>query len=252
MQTKLSFGTVQSWAVPFLFVIAFDPGFGMSAVKGVNGRQGPKRAAVEWKAAARWRHGLGSIHGTLFIRRDGIQFQPDRGNPLRWQCEEIQTFYAAPRRLILTGYSNRRWRLPGTRVFRFDLNQAMPAAIAARLARCVGKPSRNANPLARTPAFASLAAHHSRRGSGTNGVLRFRDSGIDYVTASLGDSRSWRWADIQTIANADPYHFRVAGFQEIYEFDLGRPMSRRLFDHIWDQVYAGGLHLAAGNGGESR
>ncbi|HUY12289.1 MAG TPA: hypothetical protein VMX16_01500 [Terriglobia bacterium] len=252
MLTKLSFGSILSWAVAFLLFIALDPGFALGAAYGVNPPRRPKEAAVEWKSAARWKRGLGSVRGTLFIRRDGIRFQPDRGNPWRWQYEEIQTFYATPRRLILTGYSSRHWCLPGTRVFRFDLNHDMPPTIAFRLAKSVGKPSRNVNPLAHTPAFASLAAQHSRRGSGTNGVLRFRNSGIDYVTARPGDSRSWRWADIQTVASPDPYHFRVAGFREIYDFDLERPMSRRLFDHIWERVYARGLQLSPGNGGDGR
>jgi len=154
--------------------------------------------------------------------------------------------------MVITGYTNRHWRLPGTQSFRFDLKEAMPPGVAARLSESVDKPSRNADPLARAAAFASLAARHSRRGAGTNGVLRFLDTGIDYVTASDGDSRSWRWADIQTIAKPDPYHFRVAGFREIYDFNLKQPMSRQLFDCVWDRVYARRLQLAIGKGGDRR
>ncbi|MGH9454533.1 MAG: hypothetical protein ACRD2O_11260, partial [Terriglobia bacterium] len=111
----------------------------------------------------------------------------------------------------------------------------------------VGKPSRNAD-VAHGAAFATLGARHRTRWSGTNGVLQFRDSGIDYVTRRPGDGRSWRWADIQTTANPDPYHFRVAGFQEIYDFDLKQPMSQTLFDRLWDFVYGRGLQLGVKSG----
>ena len=69
-------------------------------------------------------------------------------------------------------------------------------------------------------------------------MLHFRKGGIDYVTAKGRGSRSWQWSDIQTIANPDPYHFRVQGFRETFEFELKQPMSRKLFDRLWDSVYA--------------
>lgn len=208
-----------------------------------------KSMTVEWQTAARWRRRIGSTPGTIVIKPDVIRFEPKRGNPLAWKYEEIQSFYVSARHLVITGYANRGWHFPGVRNFRFGFDQAMPPAIAAWLAERVGKPSRNAD-VGHGAAVATLGAHHRARWSGTNGILQFRDVGIDYVTGSPGDGRSWRWADIQTVANPDPYHFRVAGFQEIYDFDLKQPMPRRLFDEIWDRIYARRLQLAVGNGGD--
>jgi hypothetical protein len=69
--------------------------------------------------------------------------------------------------------------------------------------------------------------------------LRLRDDGIDYLTEGR-DSRNWRWADIQTIANPNPYELRVTAYREIVEFDLKQPLSRSLFERIWDQLYEEG------------
>jgi hypothetical protein len=96
-----------------------------------------------------------------------------------------------------------------------------------------GKPNRNADPDPRAPSFASIPAKHERPFRGSNGELRFSAGGIDFITAVAGDARAWRWADIQTVANPDPYHFRVAGYLETYEFELREPMSAQSFDRLW-------------------
>jgi hypothetical protein len=82
---------------------------------------------------------------------------------------------------------------------------------------------------------------------GSSGTLRFRDDGIDYVTENGRDGRSWRWADIQTLGNPNPYEFRVTGYREIVEFDLKQPMPRDLFERVWDRFYGKGLNLSRGH-----
>ena len=113
----------------------------------------------------------------------------------------------------------------------------MPPVVTEEFARRVRKPVEDGRPHPGASGFASLPARHRTFGGGTNGTLRFRNSGIDYVTVSGRGSRSWRWTDIETIANPDPYHFRVQGYRETFEFELKQPMSRKLFDRLWDAVY---------------
>ncbi len=79
-------------------------------------------------------------------------------------------------------------------------------------------------------------------------MLRLRDMGIDYVSSDGRDSHSWRWSDIQTIANPDPYSFRITAYREIAEFELKQPLPRELFDQLWDRLYARDLNLSAGKG----
>jgi hypothetical protein len=224
--SHIAFGTV-------LAVMAVVP---VPAAVAEHGDQAAAR--LSWESAAHWRHGLTKTPGTLALTDSGIEFRAAKGPPLRWPFVEIQTFDLSPRRLTLTGYENRRWHFHGERRFRFDLESAVPPAVAAELAQRVAKPAENGVPDPHAPAFATLPTRHQTRGGGTNGVLQFRDSGIDYVTDPGHGARSWRWADIQTLALPDPYHLRVGGYRETFGFELKEPMSRELFDRLWNDVYA--------------
>jgi hypothetical protein len=194
--------------------------------------------SLNWQCRANWRHGLKKTSGMLIFNARGVGFQAAKGKHLHWSYEEIQTFKLAPHRFKLTGYQNREWHFHGERSFQFELKSSVPPEVAAQLARCVGKPVKDADPSGNAPAFATLGARHRTRGGGTNGVLRFRDTGIDYVTQGGHGERSWRWQDIQTIANPDPYHFRVGGYREAFTFELKQPMTKQLFDRLWNDVYA--------------
>jgi len=90
-------------------------------------------------------------------------------------------------------------------------------------------------------ATAEIPAHRRAFSGGSNGVIRFRNDGIDYVTKDGRDARSWRWEDIETIANPNPWELRIGGYREIAEFDLKQPLPRALFERIWDRLYGGRL-----------
>ena len=133
------------------------------------------------------------------------------------------------------------------------LSQPMPPGTAAGFTARVGRPAINGDPNPGDPypgaaVIAELPAHHKERFGGSNGTLRLRDDGIDYVAADGRDGRSWRWSDIQTLANPNPWEFRVMAYREIVEFDLKRPLSRELFDRLWNSLYAQDLNVAPPNG----
>lgn len=205
-----------------------------------SARPSPSPASA-WTSKARWHHDWKKTSGTISITESGVRFQPEAGPALEWRFEEIQTLNLFPRELKLTGYENRRWHLHGERSFVFELQSSVPQDVAAELASRVAKPSENGVPDSNAPALATIPARHRTRSGGTNGVLRLRADGIDYVTADGRGARSWRWADIETIARPDPYHFRVSAYREIFSFELKAPMSEGLFDRLWNHVYARGL-----------
>jgi hypothetical protein len=194
-----------------------------------------------WQSPARLHHGLGTVRGTLIVDANGIEFRSDQRFSRRWPFVEIQTFDITPHHFVLTSYENRGWHQPGDHRFRFDFSQAIPPSVATELARRVAKPVRNGDPDPNNPAFAAIPVHHRTRTGGSSGVLRFGDMTIDYVTPAQQDSRSWRWSDIQTIANPDAFHFRVGAYRETFEFELKEPMSPKLFDRLWGKVYGNDL-----------
>ena len=206
--------------------------------------------AIPWQTAGKWHRSLKkAVPGTLLLDQDGIEFRSAKLNR-RWAYVDIHSFKVSLHELTLLTYENRRWHEPGERPFRLTLTDNMPPEIAAQFTERVAKPVLNGAPIPSTAAIAEIPAHHRLWTGGSNGTLRLKDDGIDYVTESGRDSRSWRWADIQTLANPNPSEFRVTAFREIVEFDLKRPLSRDIFERMWDRLYATGLNLSSGHEGQ--
>lgn len=232
-----------------LLVSAAGSGGRMAAGPAVSAAGGESETALNWQSPARFHHGLRAVRGTLVFNVGGVEFRSDGKFSHSWPFIEIQTFDLTPHRFILTSYENRGKHLPGNRRFRFDFTADMPPSVATELARLVAKPVRNAEPDASRAVFDSIPARHTTRTGGSSGALRFYDGGIDYVTSSKTDGRSWRWSDTQTLANPDAFHFRVGAYREIFEFELKHPMSQELFDRLWNDLYARDLDGLRVNGG---
>lgn len=230
-----------SYIALFSLLFCGVPGVPVTARPAPHTAQDPATTSPQWQSPANLRHLITRTRGTLLIDDRGVEFRPPKGPPLRWSYVEIQSFKLSARRLDIETYQNRSRHFPGDRKFHFDLKNGVPPAVAEEFARRVQKPVENGRPNPAAPAMASLPARHRTFGGGTNGVLRFRAGGIDYVAAGGRGSRSWRWSDIETIAHPDPYHFSVQGYRETFDFELKQPMSRKLFDQLWDAVYGRGL-----------
>lgn len=224
---------------------------GCALIVGVGDRlEAATPGAGVWKSVARiHRMPKKPLSGTLIIDSEGVEFRSAKLSR-RWSFLDIHTFDLSKRDFTLTTYENRQWHEPGERRFKFTLAEAIPPSVAAILQERVGRPSRNGAPDATDPAIAEIPARHPKRFGGSNGTLRLRDSGIDYVTSDGRDSRTWRWSDIQTIANPDPYSFRITAYCEISEFELKQPLSRELFDELWTRLYANDLNLSVGRPGD--
>ena len=197
-----------------------------------------------WQTPARMRKSIGSRTGTLKIDSEGIEFQLVKGTEYRWPYIEIKTVDLSSKTLILRGYQNKSLHRPGEKSFRFELTNPLPSPVAAELARRVAKPTRNGDPDPKLESFASIPVRHHRNFGGSNGTLRFSENGIDYVTTAR-DARSWRWADLETLSNPDPYHLLVFGFRDAYAFDLKEPLSQALFNRLTDEINS---HNAAESG----
>ena len=197
-----------------------------------------------WQTPAQWHRVLRkAVPGILLLDDDGVEFRSAKFHE-RWAYVDVHSFELSAKELTLNSYQNRPWHEPGDRNFRFSWTEPMAPDVAARLTDRLGKPVRNGIPAAKAVALLQIPAHHRMWSGGSNGTLRLKEDGIDYVTENGSDSHAWRWVDIQTIANPDPYEFRVTGYREIVDFDLKQPLPRAAFEQIWDRLYAAGLNLS--------
>lgn len=237
------------WTRALLGIIAFASVIGVCVPQAVavgSESSGDSRETtsaspvVQWQTAAQKHRILlfAKDRGTLLIDDKGVAFQSKSGRRQNWAFLDIHTFTLAPHRLVLQTYKNRSLHRPGEQRYRFELKQAVPPAVAASLASALGRPSQNAVPDLESPEIASIPVRHRRVAGGTNGLLRFRNDGIDYVTNTPGDSRSWRWGDLQILSDPDPYRLLVFGYRDTYTFDLKEPLSRTLFDQATDNISA--------------
>jgi len=189
---------------------------------------------VTWTSAAKLHHFAGKEKGDLRIDVDGIEFRPLKGAPIKIPYLEVQTFQLAIHSLSIKTYENRKTRL-GVVQYRFDFDQAVPPSVGAEMAKYVRRPSQNAIPNPDSQGVV-IAAHHRTTTGGTNGVLRFHNGGLDYVSSASGDSRSWRWADLQTLSSPDPYQLLVFGYRDTYTFDLKEILPQSLYYRSVDAI----------------
>jgi hypothetical protein len=202
----------------------------------VPSRNFPQQAV--WESPARLRHGLiGGAAGTLRADSQGIEFMPRKGASMRWTFDQIKDLDLQKHRVVLLGYDNRKWDLPGTRRYDLEFENEITPAVVSSLTEKMGRPVRNRVPDPDAPAITVIAVRRSEHFGGSNGLLRIRQQGIDYITAQPGQSRSWRWRDLQTLSNPDPYHLLVFGYQDSYAFDLKETFSQDLFDHLSDEIW---------------
>ena len=199
-------------------------------------RNSPQPAAWEWPA--RLRHGMiGGTAGILRTDSQGIEFVPMAGASAHWGFNEIKDLDLQKDRMVVVGYENRKWDIPGTRRFELEFKKEITPAVAASLTGEIDRPVRNRVPDPDAPAITVIAVRRSGNFGGSNGLLRIRLQGIDYVTAQPGQSRSWRWLDLQTLSNPDPFHLFVFGYRDSFAFDLKEPLSRKVFNHLSDEIW---------------
>lgn len=226
---------------PVLFVLALSAslllslqGTRVGMAQGVNHFDSEK-SFIAWQSPAKLHQLLGSMKGNFSIAASGIEFLGANHRTEQWAFQDVQTFRLTPHGLDIKTYQDRKRRLPGVEEYKFDLGDAVPPSIADELAREVQRPSQNDVPFSASQGDA-IPVYHRRLVGGTNGVLQLRDGGIDYVTSTAGDSRSWRWADLQTLSNPDPWHLLVFGYRDTYAFDLKEVMPQALYYRLVDAL----------------
>jgi len=190
-----------------------------------------------WQSPAKLRRAVGSKKGDLLVGANGIEFRSGKGQTLKLPYLEVQTFHLSPHSLVIETYQNRKKHMPGVERLRFEMTESVSPQVAADLAKEVQRPSQNAVPDPTVQGIV-IPAHHRSLAGGTNGILRFRDGGIDYVTNAPDDSRSWRWADLQTLSSPDPYHLLAFGYRDTYSFDLKELLPQSLYYRLVDEIDA--------------
>ena len=187
--------------------------------------------------------------GTLVIGAGEIAFeeQSESGKDShQWTYDDIQQLSLSAGTLRLVSYQDQKWQLGRDREFVFD---RLPAGMAQRV-----------SPLLRSslgPRFVAELADADarslwqvgvklRRGlGGSQGTLVVEEGKIVYETDAPGQSRTWRFEDIDGVSTGGGFDlsittlersgWRHAGPTE-FRFQLKEPLSEERYDELWRGV----------------
>jgi len=194
-----------------------------------------------------WRKGC---VGTLRIDETGVSFEETKQKKDRhawkWEWKDVQQLELLPETLRLLTYRDSVWKLGTDRGYEFHaledrrfgevyallkdrLDQRFVAAVA----------DSEVKPLWELP----VKLLGTIRGS--HGVLIASDDRIVYHTDRKGESRTWRFADIDNIGRPDPFSLSIITFErarlhygsrKAFNFQLKEPLDEGRYNDLWRRI----------------
>jgi hypothetical protein len=198
----------------------------------------------------RHQHLRGGATGTLRIGAESIVFteQSKNGKHAReWAYSDIQQLSLSDAELRILTYEDQKWQLGRDRDFVFDhlpeglVQQVYPLFTRNLDQRFIAELS---EPVVHVLWQAGAKLRHGLGGS--QGDLLIGDDSIIYQAKAQGESRTWRFEDIDNIATAGPFDlaittlersdWRHAGPTE-FRFELKQALSEDRYNELWRRIY---------------
>ena len=208
-----------------------------------------------------WRNG-GS--GVLRISENSITFEEggkDQKHSRTWRFCEIQQLAIGTSEIHLLTYEDRRWELGRDREYAFD---QLPEHMAEQLYP-IFRSKLDQRFVAEMADFEfqplwRIDVKLQQRWGGTQGVLSIGEDRISYQTQKPGESRTWRYQDIESVSSSSPFELTIMGFERSgwshsgpreFRFQLKQALPDGRYDELWRRLNAShGLRILAGAKGE--
>ena len=188
--------------------------------------------------------------GTLRITAGDITFAEqgrDRKHSRAWDYRGIQQLSLSGTELRILTYEDQKWQLGRDRDFVFDrLPEGLAEQVYPLFARSLDQ--RFIAELADPDVHALWhTGAKLRRGlSGSEGSLLIGESAIVYQAKASGESRTWRFEDIDNIASAGPFDFVVTTLERSgwlhagpaeFRFELKQPLTQDRYNELWRRIF---------------
>ncbi len=190
-------------------------------------------------------------HGTLTISGTGVSFEeayengkkPKHPHTWQWEFDEVQQLTVFPKQLKVLTYQDNKWKVGADREYEFDLTSegsfdGAYAFLKDRLDQrlVAGVDATPGNVLWEIP------AKHLTPFGGDQGTLQVGEKEIVYKSAAKGDSRAWRYGDIENVSSSGPFQLSITTFERArmqygsakgFNFQLKQKLSEARFNDLW-------------------
>lgn len=146
---------------------------------------------------------------------------------------DISQMTVSPERVDIRLFSGRKLRL------KFPHNEAKAREIIAAWRPLLDNRLVAALPAAPTEVEWEVPVQLKRLLPGPQGVLRFTKDTIIFATDARGQSRIWRYDDIDNISSADPFELTISTHERhhrLYNFTLKQRTDQKRIDAIWRRL----------------
>ena len=191
---------------------------------------------------ARHEHWHDRCAGTLTIDEKGVSFAGPKKHAWSWKYQDIEQFTLSADRVTVMTYRDNKLLLGADRSYTFtgkipaaELYTLLKDRLDQRFVAALGTETA-------VPAW-SYAVKHLGRIAGSEGTLTFGADRVVYATDAKGDSRTWRYSDIDNISSSGPFELTVVTFEREglgdrrgFHFELKGRMEEAAYDAIWMEI----------------
>lgn len=215
---------------------------------------------AEFRFDVRHERALKDHPGTLTIDDTGISYQqvltekqqkkqpkkPPELESVRFDYQDVQELWLSPDKLVLVTYKDRPRFLGIDKEYTFfsagerSFTEAYPMLkekLDQRFVAALADPE--ATPLWEIPVKLLGIIQ------GSEGVLQVGPSRIVYKTERKGNSRTWRYQDIENISTSGPFQLTLTTFERAkthygslkgFNFQLKQRLDERQYELLWKQL----------------
>lgn len=213
--------------------------------------------AQDFRFDVRHDHPRKSGPGVLRLTVDGVSFvETTRKEHARsWVYRDIQQLEVSPGRIRVLTYEDRKWRIGADREETYLIASDQPVdAVYAFLKTRLDQRLVAALADSSAPAVWQLPVKLLGRIRGSEGALLVMRDRIVYQTDAPGQSRTWRFEDIDNISTSGPFQLTVTTFERArfhygsrkgFNFQLKQVLEEGRYNELWRAVNRGkGLEAA--------
>ena len=203
--------------------------------------------ASAWASAAqfnvRHEHLRKGCDGVMTADENGVRFSGPKAHAWVWTYNDIQELRLEPGRIHILTYKDNNLRLGADREYDFtgnlpfgELYTLWRDRMDQRFVAALPEPG---------AATFSVPVKHLKRISGSEGTLAFGEDSIAYFTNSEGDSRTWRFSDIDSISSSGPFQLTITTFERArshygdrkgFNFELKQAITETRYNQLWLQI----------------